>query len=72
MKRARSGKTIHRDHCPKARNAVHWEWADYCVDELHMFMEMVSFPWLKLCQTCFSGDATDNVVRLMDDLAGKL
>lgn len=65
MKRARSGKTIHRDDCPKAKNAVHWAWADYCPSELHMFVDMTTFPWLRLCQTCFTGTAAENAERLI-------
>jgi hypothetical protein len=65
MKRSRSGKTVHRDDCPKAKGAVHWAWADHCADELHMFVEMSGFPWLALCQSCFTGTPTDNAVRLM-------
>jgi hypothetical protein len=65
MKRARSGKTIHRDDCPKAKSAVHWAWADHCRTETQFFVEMSGFPWLRLCQVCFTGSATELAVTAM-------
>lgn len=58
MKRSRSGKVIHRDDCAKAGTAVHWAWADGMSDA-ELYLRMMAYPWLRLCQSCFEGTPID-------------
>jgi hypothetical protein len=61
VKRSRSGKVIHRDDCPKAGRAVHWKWADGMSDE-ELYLRILGYPWLSLCQSCFDGSAQELAV----------
>jgi hypothetical protein len=56
VKRSRSGSVIHRDDCPRGRQALPWAWADGMSDE-ELFLRMVAYPWLRLCRGCFDDDA---------------
>lgn len=69
MKRSKSGKVIHRDDCPRAGAAVHWAWADD-MHESEVFVRMLAYPWLRLCQSCFDGAAGELAARAAAANAG--
>lgn len=51
-KRSRSGVTVHKAFCPRAGNAVRWDWATG-MPEHELRVRLLAYPHLKECAVCF-------------------
>lgn len=50
-RRSRTGDTVHRADCARAKTALDWTFADgFTADDI--VQALANYPWLKPCQFC--------------------